>query len=261
MKKLIIFLSLLSIILVQTDLSATPTTGRTWEYLNATALLSPSLAFVVMAGHRYEFNRIDDPKVKFKETFLWELFVGPVYIMKCGDIKIKLPLWYYYMGFPTDGKNRPNKTDTYYLSHNIDFLPTVEYKMDKLTLINRIILHNTIFANVYKTDKERSGFSMLIREMVAVNYALTPSLIAILGEEIFYGAVNDKETKPSGAGFNKIGLVNNRVYAGFNYVFSPALSLSPQYVYEAAFNPDLDTKVIEKEHYIFITLNYTLKLF
>src|SRR6056297_2957588 len=61
-------------------------TGRTWEYVNFTALLSPNWAFVVMPGHRYEYYRHDKSKIKDGEhtlqTFMYELFVGPVYIKK-----------------------------------------------------------------------------------------------------------------------------------------------------------------------------------
>ena len=68
MKKLIIAL-LLAVTLFGTIATAEPYTGRTWEYLNVTTLLSPELSVTVMPGHRWEYFRSNSYT---KDTFLYE---------------------------------------------------------------------------------------------------------------------------------------------------------------------------------------------
>jgi len=242
-----------------------PVAARTWTYLNLTTLLSPNWAWVVMPGHRYEFYRDNDPSrdapgvPDTKETYFWEFFTGPVYIKKFGDLTLKLPLWYYYMGFPV------NSTDKYFYSHNIEFLPIVEYKIDRLKLYNRVIFHNKVYAhNTVYTKEQYSGYSLLIREKFQVSYALTKEFALILADELFFGAIEDKDTKDIAKGepfFAQKKFNKNRLYAGGAYKFTPFLNLSLQYVYETNYNPDNDGALTERDHYIMTTLTYVLKLF
>lgn len=238
--------------------AATSTNARTWEYVNLTTLLSPNWAFVVMPGHRYEFYRENGDK---KKTFFHEAFAGPVYIQKFDNLTLKLGLWYYYMGFPIEA------TGDYFYSHNAEFLPIVEYKMGKFELSNRVIFHNTLYAKntVFKEKEQRNGFSMLIREMVKVTYSLNDAMSVFVGEEVFYGVVEDGDTKSTVSGapfFEKNGFTRNRVYLGLNYGIKPKImTLTPQYVLESNYDPDNDHKTLDINHYINVTFTYVLKLY
>lgn len=235
-------------------------TGRTWEYVNFTALLSPNWAFVVMPGHRYEYYRHDGESLG---TFMYELFAGPVYIKKFDKLTFKLPVWYYYMGF--DLKKTP--LDDYLYSHNIEVLPIVEYKIGKATLINRVIFHNKVYAHndYYERAKDKKGYSLLIRELVRLNYQITDTVGFTVADEMFFGAIEDGGTKDSrliGEPFYaKKGFTKNRFYTGFNFKLAPMISLSTQYIYETNYNPNHDHKLIDRNHYAFLTLNYVMKLF
>lgn len=253
MKKNLLILILILTAFSLTDLSAVPqvNTGRTWEYLSFTALLSPSLALVVMPGHRYEFYRSTHLK---KSTFLWEFFLGPTYITKLSDsLKLKIGLWYYYLAFPDSIKN------TYFLTHNIELLPILEYKTGSFLFVNRIILHNTLYANVYPKESDQTGLSTVLRELIGVNYSVSPKLTLSLEEEIFLGIIENKDVPASGAGFAQKGFSENRVYLGFTCSFTPFLSLSPKYCLDTTYNTD--GNLTGTNHYLFVTLAYTLKFF
>ncbi len=248
-----------------------PYTGRTWEYVNVTLLLSPNWAFMVMPGHRFEFYRGADPKSNAKETFLWEFFAGPIYIQKFESFTFKLPLWYYYMGFPWDGDDlTPRSSDEgRRWSHNIEVVPIFEFNLDALKITSRTIFHNKVYAKneLYTTANQRKGYSLLIRQMLMLEYALNPMFSLLLGDEIFVGAKEDGGTKNLSATkigepfYERKGFSENRLHAGFNVKFSPALSLSPQYVYDTTYLPESGYRLTSRNHYIMLTLNYVLKLY
>ena len=162
MKKLVLTLAIVCAFF--TLAQAAPIAGRMWENLNFTTLLSPDWAFTIMPGHRWEFSR--DPG-STSDTYFEELFVGPTYTTKLSDsLKLKIPVWYYYMGFP----NKFN--GTYKFSHNLEILPILEYKLDSSLMISsRSIFHNTFFSSM----NNASGWSTLLREMILVNYTIDPS--------------------------------------------------------------------------------------
>ncbi len=248
-----------------------PKTGRTWEYLNLTLLLSPNWAFVILPGHRYEFSRKTASDAKYadeKYTYFWEFFAGPVYMQKFGDLTLKLPLWYYYMGFPL--RHKDSTGEDYYYSHNIEFLPIVEYKYKDWKFINRVIFHNKFYANnsYYETKTERWGYSLTLREMFTIEYNILPVLALTVADELFFGLVEDADTKddpapnPKGEPFYEVeGFNMNRLYVGLIYRFTPTLSLSPQYVYETQYDPDNNGKVTSYNHYIYLTLTYVIKMY
>ncbi|MCU0844366.1 MAG: DUF2490 domain-containing protein [Spirochaetes bacterium] len=252
------------------DAAEKPYTGRTWEYVNVTMLLSPNWAFMVMPGHRFEFFRGADPTSSAKETFLWELFAGPIYIHKFESFTFKLPLWYYYMGFIIDGDDkRPTRGDYEYrfYSHNIEVVPIFEFNVDAMKITSRTIFHNKVYAdnNTYRTENQKKGHSLLIRQMLMLEYTLTPMFSLILGDEIFVGVKEDGGTKdlgPIGEPFyERNGFSENRLHAGFNVKFNPFLSLSPQYVYDTTYKPESGYRLTSRNHYIMLTLNYVLKLY
>ncbi|HSV98021.1 MAG TPA: DUF2490 domain-containing protein [Spirochaetota bacterium] len=246
-----------------------PYTGRTWEYVNVTMLLSPNWAFMVMPGHRFEFYRGADSKSSAKETFLWEFFAGPIYIHKFESFTFKLPLWYYYMGFPVDGNDGKPKVageDRFY-SHNIEVVPIFEFSVDALKVTSRTIFHNKVYAdnNIYVTENQKKGYSLLIREMIMLEYALTPMFSLLLGNEVFVGVKEDGGTKDLGRigepFYERNGFSENRLHAGFNVKFNPTLSLSPQYIYNTTYKPESGYRLTSRNHYIMLTLNYVLKLY
>ncbi|HMB19929.1 MAG TPA: DUF2490 domain-containing protein [Spirochaetota bacterium] len=254
-------------------------TGRTWEYVNFTALLSPNWAFVVMPGHRYEYYRHDKSKIKDGEhtlqTFMYELFVGPVYIKKFDKLTFKLPVWYYYMGF--DFSNLalgPDNDFGYLYSHNIEVLPIFEYKLGKATLVSRTIFHNKVYAHskFYDEAKDKKGYSLLLRQLLRINYPLTESIVFTIADEVFYGLVEDDGTNDAddnAAPFKLVGepfyaqesFNKNRLYTGFVFKFTPFISLSTQYIYETNYIVDDDYKLKDRNHYAQFTLNYVMKLY
>jgi len=236
-------------------------TGRMWENLNVTALLSPELSFTVMPGHRWEFARgVGGATV---DSYFNELFIGPTYTTKLDPtLKFKFSLWYYYMGFPT-------KTNGSYVSypftHNIELIPAIDWKVsDKLTVSDRLIVHNTFFASREATDAKQNGLSIMVREMVTLTYNLSevdPKLNLILGDEIFVGLKeSDNGAIPSGSGFYRSGVNSNRIYAGFSYAIDPMLIIVPQYVYETNYDNagNLSGTI---NHNFYLTVTYLLKMF
>lgn len=252
-----------------------PYTGRTWEYVNVTLLLSPNWAFMVMPGHRFEFYRGADSTSNAKETFLWEFFAGPIYIHKFESFTFKLPLWYYYMGFPIDGDDKKPKVpgNDRFWSHNIEVVPIFEFNVDALKVTSRTIFHNKVYADnrFYTTANQKKGHSLLIRQMLMLEYALNPMFSLLLGDEIFVGVKEDGGTndirKPNGDRnigeplYERKGFSENRLHAGFNVKFSPALSLSPQYVYDTTYLPESGYRLTSRNHYIMLTLTYVLKMY
>ena len=131
-----------------------PYTGRTWEYVNVTLLLSPNWAFMVMPGHRFDTGGADPPGAK--ETFLWNCSWPHLY-PEVENLTFKLPLWYYYGFTWADGnKNSGRKYRAY--SHNIE---VVRFSNSTLT---RKITSRTIFITrcMPRTDtilEPEKGFS------------------------------------------------------------------------------------------------------
>jgi hypothetical protein len=211
--------------------------GRSWTYLSGTMLLTPHWAFNVMPGIRYEFSRDIGAG---RDTYLHELFAGPTYIMKNGPFTFKLPLWYYYMGFPVKANN------AYYFTHSLEVIPIVEYRYNNWTFVNRVIFHNTFYASYYPSDEQRNG---------AVNKQLT----LLLADEPFFGVFEDGDAPANNYGYWAKGFRVNRVYAGLIYAITPAFTVSPQYVFET--NYDGAGKLTEIDHYVYVTFSYAWKLF
>lgn len=226
-------------------------TGRLWSYFNLTSLVSPNWAIIAMPGMRYEFARSDDPSMlPAKGVYFYELFVGPVFTKNHGAFTFKLPLWYYYMGFPSTG--------TYSYSHNIEVLPILSYRFGKTTLTSRTIFHNTIYASVYDTSYQRTGYSLVVRQMLQIAHEIDERATLILADEPFFGVIADKQATPSPIGFWPKGFRLNRVYAGLQYRLTPRITVSPQYVLETVHDEGTVTDV---NQYLFVTISYVLKLF
>lgn len=254
MKKLV-FAVLACVFLFTGMVSAEPRNRRMWENLNITTLLSPDVSFTVMPGHRWEFYKSSGMP---SDTYFMELFAGPNFTLKIDDsFKLKFSLWYYYMYFP----NR--FTETAPFSHNIEVIPTIEWKInDRLTISDRVISHNTIYASCYATDDLRNGFSSMIREMLTISYKIPEidkNLTLILSDELFIGVVEDTEAAPSALGFYRNGINSNRLYAGFSYAFSPSFIVIPQVIYET--NYDAAGTLVGTNYNFYLTVTYLFKAF
>ena len=231
-------------------------TGRMWENLNITALLSPELSFTVMPGHRWEFARDAGAT---QDTYFNELFVGPTYTTKLSPaLKFKFSLWYYYMGFPN------KTTGAYPFTHNLEVIPAIDWKVsDKLTISNRTILHNTFFSSVETTEAKQNGLSIMMREMITLSYNLSeidPKLNLIFGDEVFIGfKESDNGAAPKPNGFYRSGFNSNRLYIGFSYALDPMLIVIPQYVYETTYNTA--GGLTGNNHNFYLTVTYLLKMF
>ncbi|UCD19120.1 MAG: DUF2490 domain-containing protein [candidate division WOR-3 bacterium] len=224
------------------------TTGRFWSYLNLTSVHSPNWAIVAMPGLRYEFARSDDPStLSPKGVYFYEFFIGPVYTLTTGALTLKLPIWYYYMGFPTP--------DDYFYSHNIEFLPILNYRLGRFTLTSRTIFHNTLYASVYESPEMRNGYSMVIRQLLQLSYSVNTRMNLIIADEPFFGAIEDSDAPPSAAGFWPQGFRLNRLYLGCAYKMTLRITISPQYVLETAYDGG---SLTDTNHYFFVTVSYTL---
>jgi hypothetical protein len=170
--------------------------GRIWAYQNLTLAFSPNWSFTTMPGGRVEFARSKEDRAGFHFA---ELFMGPNYAYKFGpNLTVKGSLWYYYMGYPGVGRNTMpagggpascanNNTYTcnsnYNFSHNLEIIPSVEYRMGRWSIYDRVIFHNTFYADAYNKDVPgmdvdtlRWGWGTVLRELLEVRYALTDRL-------------------------------------------------------------------------------------
>lgn len=227
--------------------AAAPQTGRAWVYLAGNLQLSPSWSLSLVPGFRYELARTDAPA---KGHYLDEVFLGPNWSRRFGDFGLKLSLWYYFLGFP-----RPSG---YPVAHNLELVPTFDYRIGPLELSYRIIFHNTIYASVYPVG-QRWGFGTVMRNLVQARLKVGEGVALILGDEPWFALVENAGTDYHSAGWWQRGFRLNRLYAGADFKLASGLSISPQYVFEAAIGAD--GGATELGHYGFVTLAYTLKAF
>ncbi len=237
--------------------AATPSELRGWGYLNYTAVHPGSgLGFTVMPGARYELH---DSEAEAGGVVMHELFTGPFWTHGFGKLKLTLPLWYYYMGFPVGEET--------FRSHNIELIPILRYPLGEvMALQSRTILHNKIHAAnpVFTEDSQRWGHSLLLREMLTVELAPAPlkGWALLLSEELFVGLLEDAETAGIAKGepfFEKRGLSMNRVYLGAKKAWKVGegplrLNISPQYVLESHHDPDDGAALTRLRHYGFLTV-------
>jgi hypothetical protein len=237
--------------------AAAPMELRGWGYLNYTAVHPGSgLGFTVMPGARYELH---DSEAEAGGVVMHELFTGPFWTHGFGKLKLTLPLWYYYMGFPVGEET--------FRSHNIELIPILRYPLGEvMALQSRTILHNKIHASnpVFTEDSQRWGHSLLLREMLTLELA-PPALKGwslLLSEEVFVGLLEDAETAGLAKGepfFEKRGLSMNRVYLGagrgWKVEGKPVrVVLTPQYVLESHHDPDDGAALTKLRHYAFLTV-------
>jgi hypothetical protein len=248
-----------------------------------------------MPGGRVEFARSREEITGFH--FL-EYFIGPNYTYKWKNLTLKGSLWYYYMGYPTRGRipetpppggltncskdplgTATTCTSTYNFSHNLEIIPAAEYRFGPWSIYDRIIFHNTFYADAYGTAiatptlnlsvaDQRWGWGTVLRELLQVRYAVNDRLGVSLADEIFFGIIEDSDTSkiPGQKGFItpgywKSGYRLNRVYAGIDYKVTPALTVAPMYLLETMSSPTDGTDITDISHTLYVTITYVAKMF
>jgi Protein of unknown function (DUF2490) len=271
--------------------------GRVWYDQNLTLAFTPQWSFTVMPGMRFEYarSREDVAGVQFLE-----FFIGPNFTYKLGNLTLKGSLWYYYMGYPTRGRQAlvastnyttlacnvqmpgattTNCLSTYSFSHNLEIIPSVEYRWGRWSFYDRIIFHNTFYADTYNADintdalkldvgSQRWGWGTVLREMLQARYALTDRLGVLLADEVFFGIAEDSDTSKiaNGAGFKapgywKDGFRQNRIYAGIDFKVTPGLTVTPMYMLEVDVSPTSSSDVTDVSHNLFVIVTYVAKMF
>jgi len=265
--------------------------GRVWIDQNFVLAFSPAWSWTTMPGARVEFARSRESKAG---VHFLELFFGPNYTFRAGNLTLKASLWYYYMGYP--GRDRLKEiapfdgtqmacssgvaedtchTSTYNFSHNLEIIPAAEYRLGRWSIYDRMIFHNTFYADVYSTpnagmtvDDQRWGWGTVLRELLQVRYGLTDRLGVFISDEVFLGIIEDGDTskilKNKGytpSGYWKRGLRYNRTYLGFDYKIAPNFTIAPQYMVEVGLSPVDSGDVTDIAHTFFMVATVSAAAF
>lgn len=265
--------------------------GRVWIDQNFVLAFSPEWSLTTMPGGRVEFARSRESKAGFQ--FL-ELFFGPNYTHRWGNFTLKASLWYYYMGYP--GRDRLKEitpyqgdyavcssgvaedtchTSTYNFSHNLEIVPAGEYRFGRWSIYDRVIFHNTFYADVYSTPSgsmsvgdQRWGWGTVLRELLQLRYAVTDRTGVFVSDEVFLGIHEDGDTSKiaNGKGFTptgywKDGFRYNRTYLGFDYKVAPNFTIAPMYMVEVGVSPTDSTDVTDIAHTLFIVATVSASTF
>lgn len=237
-----------------------PVEARTWMYGQYLLVSESGWGFTVMPGFRHE---LADSAESPSGLSMMELFTGPFYTWNWGDLKVTLPLWYYFMGFPAG--------DDPYRSHNVELIPILRHPLgDTVSVQSRTIFHNKVYASnpVFTEASQRWGHSLLLREMLTVDWspAILDGWTLTASEEVFVGVLEDGETRDLARGepfFARRGFSMNRVYAGVKHTWPlpgarASLALVPQYVLETHHDPEHDPEqgasLTRIRHYGFLSL-------
>jgi hypothetical protein len=267
--------------------------GRIWYDQNLTLAFTPEWSLTAMPGGRLEFFRSRASEQYAGFQFI-EFFFGPNYTYKWKNFTFKGSLWYYYMGYPSRGRTTATPppgattnctadpigsattcTAVYNSSHNLEIIPTVEYRTGRWSFYDRIIFHNTFYADVYGTDRpglsvgqQRQGWGTVLRELAQVRYAVTDRLGVLLADEPFFGIAEDTDTSriANGGGYKptgywKDGFRLNRTYVGIDFKVTPALTVTPMYMLEVGMNPVDSGDVTDMAHNLFVIVTYVAKLY
>jgi hypothetical protein len=257
--------------------------GRVWIDQNFLLQFSPEWSWTTMPGARAEFARSRESKAG---VHFVEFFFGPNYTYRRGNLTLKGSIWYYYMGYPGRGREQEvapyNGTmacttagigikdtcnvSTYNFSHNVEIVPTGEYRFGRWSIYDRVIFHNTFYADTYATatggmtiDDQRWGLGTVLRELLQVRYGLTDKMGVFLSDEVFLGIKEDSDTSKIAdgkgyrpAGYWKSGLRYNRTYLGVDYKIAPNFTISPMYMVEVGLSPVDSGDITDIAHTIFI---------
>jgi hypothetical protein len=278
--------------------------GRIWYNQNLTLAFTPQWSFTAMPGARLEFARSREDAVGIQ---LIEFYIGPNFTYKWKNFTFKGSLWYYYQGYPQRGRNVevPAQgsgvlgcskdplanttvcTPIYNFEHNLEIIPSVEYRIGRWSIYDRVIFHNTFYADVYNNDRtkdlgldvgsQRAGWGTVLRELIQGRYAITDRLGVLLADEVFLGIAEDSDTSklfklasdgkthiPTGytpTGYWKDGFRYNRTYAGIDFKVTPALTVTPMYMLEIGVSPVDSGDITDVAHNLFVVVTYVAKLY
>jgi hypothetical protein len=262
--------------------------GRVWIDQNFVLAFSPNWSLTIMPGARMEYARSREGKGGLQ--FL-EFFFGPNYTYRTGNWTIKGSLWYYYMGYPQRGRSTETlvctspvenpKNDsiycgsTYNFSHNLEIIPSVEYRFGRWSLYDRMIFHSTFYADTYSQpvgalsiSDQRWGWGTVLRELLQLRYAVTDRTGVFVSDELFMGIKEDADTSGiaggkgySSLGYWKHGLRCNRTYIGFDYKVTPNFTIAPSYMVEIGLSPTDSTDVTDVAHTLFVVATVTAATF
>jgi len=272
--------------------------GRVWYDQNLTLAFTPNWSFTTMPGARFEFAR---SREDMTGLHFIEFYIGPNYTYKWQNLTVKGSLWYYYMGYPQRGRwaedtSNPGPGNTtctpyaddcrkskYNFSHNLEIIPSAEYRIGRWSIFDRVIFHNTFYADVYGTDHttdlglsindQRWGWGTVLREMLQGRYAITDRLGVLLADELFFGIAEDSDTRKlknpdgsAGGGYNpmgywKDGFRYNRSYLGIDFKVTPTLTVQPMYMVELGMNRLDSGDLTDVAHNFFLIVSYTAKLY
>ena len=234
-------------------LSAVPTTFRAWGTGSLNLMVNPGFGFTIMPCLRYEFVRADNSqRLPARGFYFIEFLTGPFLMKKLQSFVAKLPVHYYYMGFPV------RDPQAYYYSHNINLAPAVEYRQNRFSTTGRMILVNTFYASVYTTNSERWGYSMLLRAMLQAGYTARRKVSLYLSDEPFIGLITDSQAPANAAGYPARGLLMNRINLSVEIRFRPSFVLTPQYIFETCH--DAERRIIGVNHNVMLTLVSIVKM-
>ena len=274
----IVVLTLLTGIAQATDVPARQE-GRVWIDQNFVLAFSPNWSLTTMPGARVEFARSREGKAGMQ--FL-EFFFGPNYTYKTGSWTLKGSLWYYYMGYPQRGRLKEQKdgslactvpcTSTYNFSHNLEIIPSAEYRWGRWSIYDRMIFHNTFYADAYTTSDQRLGWGTVLRELLQTRFAVTDRLGVFLSDEVFLGIIEDGDTHGlknakgdqvgySAPGYWKHGFRANRTYLGIDYKVTPNFTIAPMYMVEVMMNPTDSVDITDIAHTLFVVATVTASTF
>jgi hypothetical protein len=214
---------------------------------------TPNWAITIMPGFKHEFARSSGTPIG---TFLYEFFAGPAFNYKSEIFLLKIPLWYYYLGFPN------NSDGSFSGNQNVAFIPEIIFFCKNWSFGFRLFFHNTFYSDskIYTTESQRAGYSLLITEKIEIGYKVNDWIKLILADELFTGAIPDTEAAPtSGSGFYRQGLTKNKFYAGVVWTFSSRTRFSTQYVLEANFDQNMRTSQID--HQIYLIISHSIRLY
>jgi hypothetical protein len=291
-KSLVLAISALALAAVAGPARATdvPTKqeGRVWIDQNFVLAFSPEWSLTTMPGARVEYARSRESK---GGVHFLEFFFGPNYTYKTGNWTVKGSLWYYYMGYPQRGRSTETlvctspvenpKNDsiycgsTYNFSHNLEIIPSVEYRFGRWSLYDRMIFHSTFYADTYSQpvgalsiSDQRWGWGTVLRELLQLRYAVTDRTGVFVSDELFLGIKEDGDTSgiAGGKGYTplgywKHGLRYNRSYIGFDYKVTQNFTIAPSYMVEIGLSPTDSTDVTDVAHTLFVVATVTAATF
>jgi len=169
---------------------------------------------------------------------------------------------------PLQGSTSTYCTSTYNFSHNLEIIPSVEYRWGRWSIYDRVIFHNTFYADVYSTPDQRLGWGTVLRELLQGRFAVTDRFGISLSDEVFLGILEDGDTSSIAGGkgyiapgYWKDGFRANRTYLGFDYKVTPNFTIAPMYMVEVMLNPTDSTDVTDIAHTLFVVATVTASTF